>query len=193
MVGVKLYFTFADFRQKKYTVDPQKTFFKKYVDFTDPYDIWWQPKPLESLIMLDLRSPIAFYTKTTTPANYLHLSLNNRNHYWFYLYLRMNSTRLYAPLDLSYQPDTRTVAVASSCFLTYFSLVTYSTNESIDSISSIYPGFIWVERQTQELFDISVNFLSDSRRLLTDYVSGRPDHISYNTMSYDHLTQNLYN
>jgi hypothetical protein len=105
----------------------------------------------------------------------------------------MNSTRVYAPLDLSYQPDTQTVAVVSSCFLTYFSLVTYCTTGNIESISSIYPGFTWVERETQELFDISVSFLSDSRRLLTDYVSGRPDHVNYNTMSYDHLTQNLYN
>ena len=193
MVGIRLYFTFVDFRQKKFTVDPQKTFFKKYVDFTDPYDIWFQPKPLETLILLNLTSPVAFYTKTCTPANYLHLSLREEDHYWFYLYLRMNSTRLYAPLDLSYEHDTQTVALVSSCYLTYFSLVTYSTHGALESISGIYPGFTWVERETQELFDISVKFLADSRRLLTDYVSGRPDHVSYNTMSYDHLTQNLYN
>jgi hypothetical protein len=81
MVGIRLYFTFVDFRQKKFTVDPQKTFFKKYVDFTDPYDIWFQPKPMETLILLNLTSPVAFYTKTCTPANYLHLSLREEDHY----------------------------------------------------------------------------------------------------------------
>jgi len=192
MVGVKFCFMFSDFRQKKYTVDSQKAFFKKYVKFKDCYDIWWQPKPLESLILLNLTSPIAFYTKTTTPSNYLHLSLKNQDHYWFYIYLRMNSTRLYTPLDLSYVTNTETLITVSSCFLTYFSLVTYSVGKDIESISSVYRGFTWVERETRELFNISLTLLIDSRRLLTDYVSGRPDNISYNTMSYDHLTQNLY-
>jgi hypothetical protein len=108
---------FSDFRQKKYTVDSQKAFFKKYVKFKDCYDIWWQPKPLESLILLNLTSPIAFYTKTTTPSNYLHLSLKNQDHYWFYIYLRMNSTRLYTPLDLSYVTNTETLITVSSCIL----------------------------------------------------------------------------
>ena len=193
MVGVRLYFSFGDFRQKKFTVDPQKTYFKKFVDFTEPYDVWLQPKPLETLILLDMRTAAVFFTKTTSPANYLHFSVKTKNLYWFYLYLRMNSARLYSPQDLSYEPKASSVAISSSCYLTYFSLITYTNTDVIESISSIYSGFSWVERETQELFNFTVRSLVDSRRLLTDYTSGKPDHISYNTTSYDHLTQNLYN
>lgn len=192
MVGVLICFYKSDERQKVFKIFPQKSKYAKYTSLKDPYLVWAQPKPLETLIMLDVDDSLNFYTKTTTGANFLHFSLPSASHYFFYLYLRINSGRVYTPLDLSYVGDLRASCLVSSCYFSSFFLVTHTVHTTLDSISTIYSSFNWVEREVLEFFDVYINGLKDSRRLLTDYTVLDIDNQSYKTTSYDGLTQNLY-
>lgn len=192
MVGVLIRFYKSDERQKVFKIFPQKSKYAKYTSLKDPYLVWAQPKPLETLVMLDLDESIDFYTETSTGANFLHFSLPNTSHYFFYLYLRINSARVYTPLDLSYIKELRSSSLVSSCYFSSFFLVTHTNHTTLDSISTIYSAFNWVEREVLEFFDVHILGLRDSRRLLTDYTAFSVDNSSYKTTSYDGLTQNLY-
>lgn len=125
MVGVLICFYKSDDRQKVFKIFPQKSKYAKYTSLKDPYLVWAQPKPLETLVMLDIDESIDFYTETTTGSNFLHFSLPSTSHYFFYLYLRINSARVYTPLDLSYIKELRSSSLVSSCYFSSFSSYSY--------------------------------------------------------------------
>lgn len=192
MVGVLLRFYKSDDRQKFFKIFPEKVKLRKYVNIKEPYFIWGQPKPIETLILLKTNSTLNFFSTTTNSANTLHFSINRDNHYWFYLYLRVNSTKLYAPLDFSYVPELKTTYLVASCYLTSYFVITHTAQRIIKSLSTAYSSFVWVERELVEFFDVFIFGLKDNRRLLTDYTVYTQDYSSYKTLSYDGLGQTVY-
>jgi Ni,Fe-hydrogenase III component G len=83
-----------------------------------------------------------------------------------------------------------------SSYLTgnYYKLV-FNLNDQItnfSSLSNIYSSFTWVERELSEANNINFLNLKDSRRLLSDYNLFKTDTNSYNTNSYNILTQDIY-
>lgn len=192
MVGVFLKYYITDTRQKEFKVFPKKSKFSNYTTLQDPYIVWKQPKPLETVMLLDQIKNIRFYTSTTAPANYLHVNITNPQHYWFYLYLRLNSARVYTPLDMSYIPALKSSCTVASCYLTNFSVVTHTRQAVISSISTIFSSFNWVEREVREFSNTHFYGLRDTRRLLSDYTVQNVDYDGYKTLSYENVTQNLY-
>ena len=141
MVGVLICFFKSYARHKVFKIFTHKSKYAKYTSLKDPYLVWAQPKPLETLVMLDIDESIDFYTETTTGSNFLHFSLPSTSHYFFFLYLRINSARVYTPLDLSYIKELRSSSLVSSCYFSSFFLVTHTNHTAFDSISTIYSAF----------------------------------------------------
>lgn len=48
-------------------------------------------------------------------------------------------------------------------------IITTDEHTSVDSVSSIWPGAVWWEREVWDLFGVSFNGLADHRRILSDY------------------------
>lgn len=201
LVSVSREFKYQDQRQLFEVVFPKKSILSKYINITEPFILWCQPKPIETMMLTYLESLPAGgddqsryegYTSTVTPANYLHVGLSPYEHFWFYAYLRTESMRLYVPLDMSYINNTESAVTVSSCYLTGFFIVTYTNGRELLSLSNIYSSFTWVERELKEFSELLFLGLKDTRRLLTDYTIATADYTSYKTTSYDGLTQNSY-
>ena len=50
-----------------------------------------------------------------------------------------------------------------------------------------------MERELREFFNLYIINLNDTRRLLTDYLVRENNDMNYKTMSYDLISQDLYN
>ena len=48
-------------------------------------------------------------------------------------------------------------------------IITTDENTAVDSVSAIWPGAVWWEREIWDLFGVSFNGLADHRRILSDY------------------------
>jgi len=69
----------------------------------------------------------------------------------------------------------------------------FLTGDPVKSLSLIFFGFSWVEREVKEFFNIFFWGLKDTRRLLTDYVSSSTNNSEYKTTPYNHLIQDIIN
>ena len=79
-----------------------------------------------------------------------------------------------------------------SCYLTYNYQVMYmTTNNKLSSISSIFKGSVWIERELKELTNMYFIGLKDTRRLLSDYLQINYNFSSYKTQAYNLMKQNI--
>lgn len=172
--------------------------FDLYKDFPDKeFKILLTTLPLETFILTQEYNSVKFYTNTTSTSNFLNISLNIKNYFYTILYLKFNLNKLFFPLDMTVFEDKKKLYfynIFSCYYWKNFLNIKWVINKNFltPSISNIYPSYNWVERELKESFNIYFVNLKDSRRLLTDYTNVSYDYITYNTISYDLSTQNLY-
>jgi NADH:ubiquinone oxidoreductase subunit C len=88
-------------------------------------------------------------------------------------------------LDKSTNIKNLYIIATQTIFCDYKALVTVYTDKHIDSLSTIYNGNTWVERELREFYQIFFTNLYDSRKLLSNY--------NYNTeLSYNHFNSIVY-
>lgn len=136
-----------------------------------------------------------FFTTTAQPAANVNINVFSRPFYVILL-LRSYLSDLYFPVDLSIFNTNKNLVYGFSNFLSGTSINLWGSlkAKTLYTISTLYRGFTWVEREHKEFLNVNFIGLEDTRRLLTDYTqcSQDIDADSYKTISYDLLTQTLY-
>lgn len=190
MAGVKYYFCIVDDRLHFQTFVP-KTKFYTSDELTTITEVW----PLHTLLLI---SPVRYNIMTSSVANASNLIVGVlKNYYTFSLFLKTELNSLYFPMDLSVFSERTSVlqniAVHYSDYLSSSSttLLSFVEDAQLYSLSNIYQGFTWVERETKEFDTITFIGLRDTRRLLTDYTF-LTDEEEYRTLGYNLTTQEVY-
>ena len=127
--------------------------------------LWW----LE-INLLNTNNFIFSYKKNN---NIFYLTVE-KNFYYFYFLILKNSlnTLLYYNLDVTlikylnnctYYNSTQTI------FCDFKIMIISNILKQINSISSIYKGNTWIEREIKEFYNIYIINLIDSRKLLLNY------------------------
>ena len=71
-------------------------------------------------------------------------------------------------------------------------LMTHDMTNLFSSLTSLFRSFIWVERELAEFNSVQFKNLTDSRRLLTDYLNHNLlNTTAYKLVSYDQIIQDL--
>lgn len=155
--------------------------------------------PYDSIFLTRFLGNLTFGTNTLTTTDSISLVVNRDIHYWLTVFLRFEISNLFFIQDFTfYGENMHELGVISSvnCYFFNFSVLTFgqkSFSSEFPSLSGIYPGCIWMEREMGEFFNIFFLGLKDARRLLTDYTE-RPNTTSfYRTSMYSGLVQDLYN
>lgn len=135
-----------------------------------------------------------FFTTTKQSAANLNIKILS-NYFYTLLLFRASLKDVYFPVDLSIFNNKKDFLYSLSSYLNFTNINLWGSihDSSLHSISRLYSGFSWVEREHREFLGLPFIGLKDSRRLLTDYTDSGADTTKlYKTLSYDLLTQNLY-
>jgi len=190
MAGVKYYFCLADDRLHFQTFVPKTKFYTSN-ELTTVTEVW----PLHTLLLV---STTRYNVLTSSVGNASNLMVGLlKNYYTFSLFLKTELNSLYFPVDLSVFSER--TSVLQSIALHYSNYLSSSTttllshvqDSEVYSLSNIYQGFTWVERETKEFDSITFVGLRDTRRLLTDYTFLTDDE-EYRTLGYNLTTQEVY-
>lgn len=193
--------TRSDLRQHIWEVKVQDSPFSKYyltVKKEDTLFIWNQAIPFDSFFMFSNFLNFTIFTTTCADPARQHVFFSHFYYYWFCLFLKINTSNIYFLQDLYIFKKVKSEHICLlnvACYYTSSMLTLYTEvkkNLTIESLSGIYRGFIWVEREVQEFSNLLFCNLLDTRRLLTDYTQNTDVNLSYKTTHYDILTQNLY-
>jgi hypothetical protein len=190
MAGVKYAFCSNDLRQQFKTFFPQTTLTSSS-KFTAITATW----PLDAILLLR-DDAYQIHTSTIQPATTLVISLAN-NHYTFSLGLKTELTALYFPADFCFfAEEPNGFYKFSGQFNNYLSsdsvaFFVITAKPQLVSISSLFAGCSWVEREIKEFSLITFLGLRDTRRLLTDYTFLKEEE-DYRTLSYDLTIQDVY-
>lgn len=211
------FYSKLDKRQKVKLYKLDKYFYnemleKAYRIFEDKREIelWPGNIPVDSLVYVVLSGKkkkhnnnymVKFFTTNMEAQNFFTFTFDYDYFYKFTLLLKLKYNDVYFPVDMCFYKnlENRNLIVGFSSYFTnnYYRLVfSFEKNyETINflSISSIYSGFTWVERELSELNEINFLNLKDGRRLLTDYTTFSIDNDEYKTTSYNLAVENLYN
>lgn len=169
-----------------------------FITNTDDTLKWYSKFPWE--IFLELNSTkINFLTLNCYKnSSNLLINLSSRETLLTQLLLFTNFTSLYSYIDATYYfgKEKSVYFTTFSCFyndvrLQFYSNIIIKKIPFINSISKLFIGSQWVERELKEFFKIFFINLSDTRRLLTDYTN-IPDN-TYNIFNnYSVVSQDLY-
>ena len=127
--------------------------------------LWWL-----DLHILNLNNIIFLFSKTN---NIYYLDLQNNFLSYMHLLNKFNlSGSKFFTLDKTiydYNSKKNYYIAIRSIFFDFQLLIKISTNKEIQSVSSIYSGDLWVERELREMSGIHYKNLQDSRKLLLNY------------------------
>lgn len=142
--------------------------------------LWWL-----DICILNLDSITYKYSYTN------NIFFFNLNFNWFYNYFIINkynlNTTYFYILDMLYLNNN--VYISSQSFFFDIKILIESNIENfIQSISKIYPGCLWLEREMKEFSDITIFNLKDTRKLLTNY--GYNKDMVYT--NYNNIINDLY-
>jgi hypothetical protein len=105
--------------------------------------------------------------------NIYFLQLNYKYYYYFFLLnnKNLNTLNFYVLDILTYKNiNTHNYFLSyQSIFYDFKILIETQFKKNISSISTIYSGNLWVERETKEFNNIQYLNLTDSRKLLSNY------------------------
>lgn len=155
--------------------------------------------PLDSLVLAKFLSPLVFSDDFMLKTNELTAKLSLKYFYWFSVFLRFELSHVFSPTDISavaFSSKTISFNYIFSCFFSNLLLTVSIPNNYtsvVCSLSQLFSGFTWSERELSEFYNLFFIGLRDSRRLLTDYAGqfhGVDD--QYKTTIYSGLTQELY-
>lgn len=202
-----------DKRQKieKYKID--KYFFDNYLKVVlklfknkESLELWNINIPVDSLTYIysltkfskKYKYSLFFFTNNIEAKNTLSFNFNYGAYYIFIILLKLQYNNIFFPVDMVYysklKTNNLTVNISSYTTNNYYKFLFNFSNKplNLQSISNIYSSFTWVERELSESNNINFLNLKDSRRLLSDYNLFKTDTNSYNTNSYNILTQDIY-
>lgn len=144
---------------------------------------WWL-----DLKILSLNSLMFQYSK----INNIY-SLNLKENYLFFYFLlnkkNTNSLNFYITdlTTICNKLINNYIIVYQSIYYDFKLLIDVSYKTKITSISSIYNGALWIERETKELNSLQYNNLLDSRKLLSNYNFNK--NLEYN--NYNNIINDL--
>ncbi len=126
---------------------------------------WWLDLKILNLNILKFK-----YSKIN---NMYLLDIEQKFLYFFFLLNKKNTNTLnFYIVDLTVL-DKKTVneynIVYQSIFYDFKLLIETTFKKNISSISTIYNGSLWIERETKEFNDIQYTNLLDTRKLLSNY------------------------
>lgn len=111
-----------------------------------------------------------FYSKGTNPYNQLLIIKNG--YFNYFLLNKLDYSTLSYPFDLTSSADNNLIFCILHCYKTQvFNTVLYIPTAQHYSLTSLYKGFTWGERELKEFSTLYIKGLTDSRRLLTDYTT----------------------
>lgn len=186
----------------------QSIFFKKIIIKNNLNEIIytknWKSYYFLELFLLNTQSSHLFcYSTTINSADTLLVTNISKKKYLEYsLLLLTNLTSIYFFIDATFYKTLNVKHLFLGNFYNYLSYIKYSFIVEIlknsncitlYSISTIYKGSSWVERELREFFQLYFVGLNDTRRLLTDYLEDNFYSETYKTTSYNLILQELYN
>ena len=105
--------------------------------------------------------------------NMYYLDLKENYLYYFFLLNKKNTSNLNFYITDLTMFNNKTLntylIVYQSIFYDYKLLIQTSFKTNIQSLSSIYKGSLWIERETKEFNSINYLNMLDSRKLLSNY------------------------
>lgn len=125
-----------------------------------------------------------------TESNLFTLQLSKLYYYYYFLINRNNLNSLYFfNLDATVvnNEDLNTYYIATQTIVADFKiLIKVLFTNNLQSLSQIYPGNTWVEREVREFYSIFFNNLLDSRKLLSNYnYNHNLNYNQFNNIVYD--------
>lgn len=136
-------------------------------------------------------------TNNYNNKNILNIHVSYTQYIYLAIFLKNLLNTLYTVMDLAVLPsNSNTVVTSYACLLTNERIVNYSLVpkfKKLKSLSNLYKSTQWVERELQEFNYINFDGITDSRRLLTDYVYHKQLGVSsYKLDSYDLICQDIF-
>ena len=104
--------------------------------------------------------------------NLFYLNINNSFYYYYYLIMRKNlNTLLFLNSDITTIKSTINKLYISkqSIFCDFKIMLSVNIENKINSVSTIYCGNTWLERELREFYNFFFINLVDSRKLLLNY------------------------
>ena len=154
----------------------------------------------DTIMLLRFLTPITLSTNSNLNAITHEILLKKNFFYWFLVLLRFELSFLFFPHDMSYinnkQVGSSFLFAPVSCLFFHINLYVrqeLKSSDSILSLSETFQGLTWVERELSEFHQLYFSGLRDGRRLLTDYGTSSVDYNSYKTLSYNLISQDLFN
>lgn len=129
------------------------------------YSLWWL-----DISILNVNN---FKFKYSFINNIYFFKLVNKYFYYFFLLNRRNLNTLnFYILDITtykYLGINTYLLAYQSIFFDFKFLIETQFKHRITSVSSIYNGALWIERETKEFNSIQYTNLLDTRKLLSNY------------------------
>lgn len=161
---------------------------------------WYSPFPWEIFIENKNQYFHFLYSHNINNINTLFVASSTLSQPVQQNLLLTNLNSIFTYIDGScYKTETNFIYLSSfSCLytntrLTFILNNKISSHPTLISISALFLGSQWVERELKEFFNLFIINLSDTRRLLTDYTTEVLNTENYKTTSYDLISQDLYN
>lgn len=178
-----------DFNLKLCLTETNLFYFRKKNNKFIQNKFFVQQNFLSDVFVLKPVNSIALVSVGSLQVLYVKVSLNNL--FFNTLYLKLSLTSLYTPVDIS-NISNKDMFTLFTCFFN-FSYLSYLTTfcSQYRSLTTIFPGLVWVEREIKELTNYVITGLKDTRRLLTDYFQFEYETEEYLTKSYNVKNQNM--
>lgn len=125
-----------------------------------------------------------------TESNLFTIQLSRTYYYYYFLINRNNLNSLYFfNLDATVieGKNYNTYFVTTQTIISDFKiLIKILFSNKLQSVSQIYPGNTWVEREVREFYNIFFTNLLDSRKLLSNYnYNSNLNYNQFNNIIYD--------
>jgi hypothetical protein len=158
--------------------------------------------PYETFILINSEN-FCFFTNYLGSPFLLNLVIDIRYYYFMCLYLNTELDCVYFPLELSVFLSSRINSIdkftGSMLLYGYFRFTSLRFHfffylNDLKSITSLYKGYIWVEREIAEFTNVIITGLLDNRKLLTNYLQlSKFDHYcSDRFYNFDSIVHELY-
>lgn len=150
---------------------------KKQKDFS-ANTLWWLDTHIINTSILKFK-----FNKTN---NLYYVNLTNAFYYYFFLLNKNNSNTLFfSNLDAVILKNTTSnyYYITTQTMFSDFKIIIYTKfNDYLQSISQVFPGNTWIERELREFNENTFLNLVDTRKLLSNY--------SYETnLNYVHFNE----
>lgn len=155
--------------------------------------------PYDTFLLTRLFGMLTFGTVTLSTTDSISTVTSPSNMYWLNVFCRFDVSHLFFIHDftvLANRANNDSFFSAYSCYFFNFSVYHFTfinSASSIPSLSWLFTGATWIERELGEFFNIFFFGLRDGRRLLSDYTNSPSVDYNYRTTMYSGLVQDLYN